>query len=172
LDTILTNTLDLAFLNGKVITVDPQDSVLEALGVVGNRIAITGTNADVEAFIGENTKVIDLQGRTLMPGINDTHFHPILGGLLGVEDTDGMIKTTREHCPTLVSMLDMIRDAVKKREPGTWISMMGYEPELFTESLNIRGKFSRFSPLYTNNPTTKPYTTATTDDSVAVKRPE
>jgi predicted amidohydrolase YtcJ len=69
--------LDLAFLNGKVITVDPQDSVLEALGVVGNRIAITGTNADVEAFIGENTKVIDLQGRTLMPGINDTHFHPI-----------------------------------------------------------------------------------------------
>lgn len=133
MDTILTNTLDLAFLNGKVITVDPQDSVLEALGVVGNRIAITGTNADVEAFIGENTKVIDLQGRTLMPGINDTHFHPILGGLLGVEDTDGMIKTTREHCPTLVSMLDMIRDAVKKREPGTWISMMGYEPELFTD---------------------------------------
>ena len=107
MDTILTNTLDLAFLNGKVITVDPQDSVLEALGVVGNRIAITGTNADVEAFIGENTKVIDLQGRTLMPGINDTHFHhfrrTLRGGRHGRYDQDDA-GTLSDAC----AMLDMI----------------------------------------------------------------
>lgn len=130
---LMKQALDIAFLNGSVITVNPDDSVQEALGVKDQRIAVVGSNALVEAYIDENTKVIDLKGRTLMPGINDTHFHPILGGLLGMEDTDGMIRTTREHCPTLASMLALIREAAGKREPGRWISMMGYEPELFTD---------------------------------------
>ncbi len=129
----LTNKLDMAFINGSVITVDAEDSVQEAMGIIGNRVAITGSTKELENYISEDTKVIDLKGRTLMPGINDTHFHPILGGMLGTDKTDGMLDTTKEYCPTLQSLLDLIEGAVKDKEPGEWISTMGYEPELFED---------------------------------------
>ena len=75
--------LDIAFKNGSVITVNDHNDVVEALGIKGNKIVFVGSNADIDQLIDAHTKVYDLAGRTLMPGINDTHFHPILNGMLG-----------------------------------------------------------------------------------------
>ena len=125
--------LDTAFINGSVITVNEKDEIAEALGIAGNRIACVGAGRDIEQFVTENTRVIDLAGRTLMPGIIDTHFHPILTGLLGSHHDSGMIDTTRSQCGSLSEMLDMLREAAGRKKPGEWISMMGYEPELFSD---------------------------------------
>lgn len=127
------DSLDFAFLNGSVITVDPDDRIAQAAGVAGNRIVIVGSDQDVKPFIDERTKVIDLHGRTLMPGINDTHYHPILNGMQGDELDSAMINTGVERCRNIPELLKLVHDAAREKRPGEWISMMGYEASLLEE---------------------------------------
>ncbi len=124
---------DYAFLNGKVITADNQNSISDAIAVKGNKVLWVGTNDEVNRLISEKSRVFNLDGRTVMPGVNDTHFHPILSGLLGDELDSGMINTNFKHCPTLESMFEKLRYAVSQKSKGEWISMMGYEPLLFQD---------------------------------------
>ena len=71
------NTLaDLALINGVIYTADANDTVHEALAIKGNRIIFAGGNAEIRNYIGARTKVIDLQGKMVMPGMLDTHIHP------------------------------------------------------------------------------------------------
>ena len=66
---------DTVFLHGHVITVNEKDEIAEAVAVSGNQICMVGTSEEVQAAIGAETKVIDLRGRTLMPGFIDAHMH-------------------------------------------------------------------------------------------------
>ena len=66
---------DLVLLNGKIVTIDDHDSVVEAVACRGEKIVKVGSDNEVKAFIGNNTKVIDLEGKTVTPGFIDTHFH-------------------------------------------------------------------------------------------------
>src|SRR5687768_12218978 len=66
---------DTVLLNGTIITVDPQDSIAEALAIRGGRIVSVGSTAATRKHIGEGTRVIDLAGRTATPGLIDTHVH-------------------------------------------------------------------------------------------------
>ncbi len=124
---------DVAFKNGKVITVNEKDEIVQALAVKGNKIVFVGSDSDVDSIINENTKVIDLKGRSMMPGIIDSHFHPILAGFIGPEMDAAMIDTTFKNCKSLVEMLDLLKQAVSIKKPGQWVSMMGYEPLLLPE---------------------------------------
>ena len=72
---------DLVFLNGTVITIDDDQPTAEAVAVVGNRIARVGSTDEVRDEVGPATRVVDLEGRTLLPGFNDNHTHPISYGL-------------------------------------------------------------------------------------------
>ena len=125
--------LDVAFKNGSVITVNETDEVAQAVGIKGNKIVFVGSNADIAQLLDSHTKVYDLAGRSLLPGFNDSHFHPILNGMLGPDMSCGMIDTTKKNCPSLEAMLQMIRKTASTLQPGRWISMMGYEPTLFPE---------------------------------------
>ncbi|MFS2006246.1 amidohydrolase [Duganella sp. CT11-25] len=71
---------DTIYRNGYVYTVDAKDSVRQALAVRKGRIVYVGDNAGVAALAGKASKVIDLQGRMLMPGLIDGHMHPQSGG--------------------------------------------------------------------------------------------
>jgi len=71
---------DTVYRNGYVYTVDAQDSVRQALAVRAGRIVYVGDNAGVQPLTGKSTKVIDLKGRMLMPGLIDGHMHPQSGG--------------------------------------------------------------------------------------------
>ena len=75
--------VDTAFVNGKVLTVNENDDICEAVGIKGNKIVFVGSSSDLEKITDEKTKIYDLKGRTLMPGIIDTHIHPFLLALLG-----------------------------------------------------------------------------------------
>lgn len=125
--------LDYAFKNGKVITVNKGDDMAEAVGIKNNKIVFVGTTRELEKLTDAKTKVIDLQGRTLMPGIIDTHYHPILNGLLENAVDAPMIDTRRSVCGSVAEILSLIREAVKIKKEGEWVSMMGYEPLLLAE---------------------------------------
>ena len=66
---------DLVLRGGKVVTVDGDGTVAEAVAVKGNRIAVVGTNAAINELVGPTTLVIELRGRTLLPGFIDAHNH-------------------------------------------------------------------------------------------------
>ena len=72
---------DLIISNAKVYTVDAAHPRAEALAVLGTRIVAVGTSAEIDAWRGPNTKVIDGRGRLVLPGFNDAHVHFISGGL-------------------------------------------------------------------------------------------
>jgi len=71
---------DTIYRNGYVYTVDAKDSVQQALAVRAGRIVYVGDDASAQAYTGKKTRVIDLQGRMLMPGLIDGHMHPQSGG--------------------------------------------------------------------------------------------
>jgi len=66
---------DMVMVNGKIITVDSGFSIAEAVAVKGDKIIGVGSNAEIKKLAGENTKVMDLKGATVIPGINDAHCH-------------------------------------------------------------------------------------------------
>ena len=68
---------DVVFVNGKVLTVDRTFSIVDAVAVTGNQISAVGTSAEIGATIAAATRVIDLDGRTLIPGLIDNHNHLI-----------------------------------------------------------------------------------------------
>ncbi|MBI9073117.1 MAG: amidohydrolase [Melioribacteraceae bacterium] len=72
---------DKVFINGKVFTCDNKDSRAEAVGVIDGRISFVGNNTDINKFIGENTEVIDLENKLMLPGFIDCHVHFLEGGL-------------------------------------------------------------------------------------------
>jgi predicted amidohydrolase YtcJ len=66
---------DLVLTNGVVITVDPKDSVAQAVAIRGGKIAFVGASSGARGYIGDKTEVVDLHGRTITPGLIDTHVH-------------------------------------------------------------------------------------------------
>jgi predicted amidohydrolase YtcJ len=66
---------DMILHNGKILTVDAQFSTVEAIAVQGDKIAAVGSNQEVLALAGPNTTKVDLKGRTVIPGLVDTHIH-------------------------------------------------------------------------------------------------
>ena len=76
---------DLVLTGGTIYTADDERSRAEAAAVRGDTIVAVGSAAEVGALIGESTRVVDLAGRTVLPGLHDAHMHPITGGemLLG-----------------------------------------------------------------------------------------
>jgi len=71
---------DLFLLGGKIWTADRANPTAEAVAVIGERIVAVGTNAEMEAWRGPATRIIDARGRRVLPGFNDSHVHLVQGG--------------------------------------------------------------------------------------------
>ena len=111
---------DLVFINGKIITLDKNDGVYEAVSVKNNRILRVGGNDSVKETAGNKTRVVDLEGKTLLPGLIDSHMHP--GGSWGAYLIRGVA------CgPDFTSVDEMLKAIKKKIEvtpKGNWV--LGY----------------------------------------------
>jgi len=71
-------TADTVYINGKIYTVNKDQPWAEAVAIENGKFLVVGSNADINAAIGESTKVVDLAGAFAMPGIGDSHIHPAL----------------------------------------------------------------------------------------------
>src|SRR5579863_408968 len=74
------STAEVVYRHGTVYTVDQAGTVAQALAISGGKIVYVGTDAGASVLVGKDTKVVDLAGRTLMPGLIDGHMHPVAAG--------------------------------------------------------------------------------------------
>jgi predicted amidohydrolase YtcJ len=119
-----TGAADTLFRNGRVLTMGANRTA-QAVAVSGGRIAYVGSNSGAGAFVGPGTEVIDLHGRTLMPGIHDGHTHPLAGGLALTKPTLNYKKLDlKEFLAALRRLLARSRD----QEPDGWLSVDLWEP--------------------------------------------
>jgi predicted amidohydrolase YtcJ len=117
---------DQILLNGKVVTVDDRFTIAQALAVKGERVIAVGSNAEIEKLKGASTQVIDLQGRTVIPGLIDNHSHWIRAAEHNELRFDGV--TSRQQA------LKMIADRASAVSPGEWIVVLGgWSEEQFTD---------------------------------------
>ena len=112
---------DLVLINGKVLTMDDRSSVVEALAVLDGMILATGSSASVKSSIGTRTRVLDLAGKTVIPGLIDTHAHFKAAGLTEYVVSMGRAKT-------VVEALDAIKAFVARKKPGEWIVGGAWHP--------------------------------------------
>ncbi len=115
---------DLVFKNGRVATMDLNLRNAEAVAVTGNRIVFVGTDAEVEKWVGAKTEVIDLQGRSLIPGFNDAHCHLLNGGFQ-------LIRVNLLGIKTLKEIQEKVREAVAKAPKEAWVQGRGWDQTLF-----------------------------------------
>jgi predicted amidohydrolase YtcJ len=116
---------DMVLYNGKIVTVDKSFSIAEAVAVKDGRFMAVGSNSAMEACAGRNTKKIDLKGKTVLPGLIDSHPH-MLGNLLRKDVTVDV-----EGVRSIAEIKRRIGEAVKTRKPGEWVlcSAVGDPPD-------------------------------------------
>lgn len=115
---------DMVMRNGQVYTVDGQDSVHQALAVAGGKIIYVGSDAGVNSYIGQQTQVIDLAGRMLMPGFVDAHMHPGDGGrALTLCDLNYRPMTR----PMFQAAIQACLDASADKGPDVWLEVGSWD---------------------------------------------
>jgi len=129
---------DVIFVNGKVFTADAQDRVVEGFAVTGDRFVVAGTNDLVRRYAGPQTKVIDLKGRFVSPGITDDHFHNEGGGT-GVD---------LSHVRSLGELLTTVANAAAAVPADTVIVSNSdwHEAQLKEQRLPTAGEIEQAAP--------------------------
>jgi predicted amidohydrolase YtcJ len=124
---------DLIIINGKVITVDKDFSIQQAIAVKDGWIVAVGTNGDVQKFAGKKTQVMDLKGKAILPGINESHGHT--AAFASVRPPFAI----DARYPTVKSMADIkaaVAAKAKELGPGKWIRGRGWNTALLEEFKN------------------------------------
>lgn len=76
---------DLALINGKILTANSRDQIVEAVAIKGDKLTKVGTSKQINSIVGSSTNVIDLEGKTVTPGLVDSHVHVMYYGRQGWE---------------------------------------------------------------------------------------
>lgn len=106
-----------AFFNGRIITVDPQNRILEAVLILGDRILAVGSNEEIKVRLPKGGVSVDLGGRTIVPGFVDSHVHMEL-------TVNHLTNAVNVHLPemkSLVEILDRVKERAATTPKGEWI---------------------------------------------------
>jgi predicted amidohydrolase YtcJ len=121
-------TADTVLFNGKVVTVDKDFSIREAIAIANGRVLATGASDAMKKLAGDVTRMIDLGGRTVIPGLTDGHIHGVRAALTFSTEVNWI------GVPSLKEALEKIRQAAKAQAPGSWIMVAGgWTEEQFAE---------------------------------------
>lgn len=134
---------DLILLNGNIYTVSQKTPHAEAVAVKGDRIVFVGTNTAAKAYQGPSTRVVDLHGGTVVPGMTDAHYH-----FLGVGQRE--MNLNLEGITSLEDFLAKVKERVDKAKPGEWITGRGWIETFWKgQAFPTRWDLDKISP---NNP--------------------
>ena len=117
---------ELSLLNGNIYTMDPSKPRAEALAILHGRILKVGLNEEVRRFIGGKTRVIDLRGKTVLPGLIDTHAH-----MMGFGLSLGWVNL--RDASSIREVIKRLREVARKTPRGRWIVGFGWDQERFEE---------------------------------------
>ncbi|HEV2522066.1 MAG TPA: amidohydrolase [Candidatus Acidoferrales bacterium] len=119
---------DTILVNGKILTVDRQFSTREAIAIRDGKIIVVGSTPDVRKQAGPQTRVVDLAGRTVIPGLIDSHIHAIRAGQTFTTEVNWV------GANSLAEALGRIHEASLAMKPGSWLIVAGgWQPEQFKE---------------------------------------
>jgi predicted amidohydrolase YtcJ len=139
----LAEQADTVFINGNVYTVNERQPRAEAIAVKGSKIIFVGSTKQAKPYQGKNTRVVDLKGGTVVPGLTDSHYH--LSGVGAREITLNL-----EGIGGLEEFLAKVKERVDRAKPGEWVTGRGWiethwKPPVFP----TRWDLDKISP---NNP--------------------
>ncbi|MGR5286419.1 amidohydrolase [Vibrio maritimus] len=112
---------DIIYINGRLITLDESGSIAEAIAVQDGKILAVGSNEEIKRTQGETTKVVDLEGKTIIPGIIDSHTHASL--LMKVRND--YVDVHYSTAPDIPAVLKQLADRVKDTPKGEWVFAVG-----------------------------------------------
>src|SRR5436853_6987460 len=112
---------DTILMNGKIVTLDEQSSLAEALAIRDDKIIAVSASADIANYADAKTRVIDLGGRTVIPGLIDSHIHAIRGGLRFTTEVRCMGATS------ITQAIERMPRAAAYALAGTWLVVGGGE---------------------------------------------
>src|SRR5580704_17418396 len=110
---------DLILHNGKITTLDPKKPEVESLAVEDGRVSKVGMNSEILATRGPKTRVVDVGGRRVIPGLNDSDLHLIGGGL------NYNLELRWDGVPSLADGLRMLREQATRTPTGQWVRVVG-----------------------------------------------
>jgi len=119
---------DLIFIGGRVHTVNAANDVVPAVAVGDGRILLAGSDADVGALAGPRTRVVELRGRTVLPGFIDAHAHLASLGL-----AESAIDCKAPGMRSIAALQHAVRARAAVQPPGTWIRGRGYDQSRLAE---------------------------------------
>ena len=110
---------DTLFFNGRVLVGDAPFTVQQALAIKENRVLAVGSNREIQKLAGKATRRVDLQGRTVIPGLIDSHMHAVRAALSFATEVNWIGAATLEEA------LGRVREAAKRSRPGGWLIVAG-----------------------------------------------
>jgi predicted amidohydrolase YtcJ len=117
---------DLVLRGATVLTVDAADTVAQAVAVRQGTIVAVGADADVAGMIGPDTRVLNLAGKTVVPGFIDAHTHNVHVGEFRYSFEQ--LNTAAELNPCMSDVLEKVRRRAADTPPGTWIGGRNFDP--------------------------------------------
>ena len=131
---------DVAYVNGKVYTVDPNFSVATAFCLSDDRFVAVGTDEEIRALCTPETRVVDLHGQVVLPGLIDSHLHINNTGAMKLE-LNVVAKQRRE-------IVDMVAQAYQTIRPGEWIVGRGWLNDEWPDSSPPRRSWTPWRRTY------------------------
>lgn len=122
---------DLIFINGNIITMNDDSKEAKAVAVRNGTVVLVGENEDVLTLKGDKTEIVDLEGKTMMPGFVESHTHTTGYGLNLLQ-----VDLRPEYAPTMDDFLQKIKDAADKTPKGQWIRGWGWDDSRLAEKRN------------------------------------
>lgn len=139
-------TADLVLRNGRIVTLDPAQPEATALAAAAGRILVVGDDDEVDPWVGEDTRVIDLEGRLAVPGFIEGHGH-----FLSLGHSRMILDLTEAR--SWEEIVDMVAEAAREAEPGVWIEGRGWHQEKWdappartVEGVPVHDRLSAASP--------------------------
>jgi hypothetical protein len=123
------NPADTLLVNGKIVTLDGTSQVSEALAIEAGRIAATGSTDAMRKLAGPSTKIVDLNGRTVIPGLIDSHIHAIRAGFRYATEVHW------DGATDIAEAMERLKSAAAHTKPGAWLIVAGgWSARQFAES--------------------------------------